>query len=144
MTDEPQGEFTVITEPMQRVFDKKNPIAMAYAAMLDQLRMLAIPHLPVNPEPEDFEDMADFGLRVAGCFDRFWKTVGDEAQSNATCNLDMKCFTNTFSDAMQGWATFEFDREAAALREERQTMNAVRYGRTLSGSMARLRSARRV
>jgi hypothetical protein len=144
MTDPIRGEFEVFTEPQRPAFDKKNPIAVAYVAMLDELRVLAIPHLHVNPEPEEFEDVADFGLRVAQCMDRFWKSVGDEAQSNAMCNLDMKCFTGTFVGALEGMATFELDREATALREERQTMNAVCYGRTLAGNMARLRSERSV
>ena|ERR1700689_4968901 len=139
-----KGEFEVFTEPQRPTFDKKNPIAVAYAAMLDQLRTLAVPHISVTPDPEEFEDVADFGLRVAQCIDRFWNAVGKEAQSNATCNLDMKCFTNVFVGAIEGMATFELDREAEALREERQTMNAIRYGRTLAGSMARLRNDRNI
>jgi hypothetical protein len=125
-----RGDFTVITEPVP-AFDKKNPIAAAYAAMLDQLRVLAVPHLHVSPDPEEFEDVADFGLRVAQCFDRFWKSVGDDAQSNATCNLDMQCFTNVFVQALEGFATFELDREAAALREDdADVRRASRHGRT--------------
>jgi hypothetical protein len=139
-----KGDFEVFTEPVRPTFDKKNPIAVAYAAMLDQLRVLAVPHIHVNPEPEEFEDVADFGLRVAQCMDRFWAAVGNEAQSNATYKLDMKCFSGAFVGALEGMATFELDREATALREERQTMNAVRYGRTLAGGMARLRSERNV
>jgi hypothetical protein len=139
MNEQIKGEFEVFTEP-KPLFDKKNPIAVAYVAMLDQLRTLAVPHISVSPDPEQFEDVADFGLRVAQCFDRFWKSVGDEAQSNATCNLDMKCFTNTLTDAMQGWATHEFDREAAALREERQDIaSAVRYRRTADNHIATIK-----
>ena len=140
-----RGDFTVITEPVQRTVDKKNPIAVAYAAMLDELRVLAVPHIHVNPEPEEFEDIADFGLRVAQCVDRFWKHVGDEAQSNATCNLDMQCFTNTFVQALEGFATFELDREAAALREDdADARRASRYGRTARTLIGAIRSARAI
>jgi hypothetical protein len=145
MTDPIRGEFEVFTEPQRPAFDKKNPIAVAYAAMLDQLRVLAIPHLHVNPEPEEFEDVADFGLRVAQCMDRFWISVGDEAQSNATCNLDMQCFTNVFVGALEGCAAFELDREAAALREdEADARRASRFGRTARAHIETIRRERSI
>lgn len=140
-----KGEFEVFTEPQRPVFDKKNPIAVAYAAMLDELRVLAVPYIHVNPNPEEFEDVADFGLRVAQCFDRFWKMVGDEAQSNATCNIDMQCFTNVFVQALEGFATFELDREAAALREDDvDARRASRFGRTARSYIGMIRSERGV
>jgi hypothetical protein len=143
MNDDIRGEYTEITEPLQSTVNAKNPMALAYAAMLDELRMLAIPHLPVNPEPEHFEDVADFGLRVAGCFDRFWHLVGDEAQSVVTCNLDIKCFTNTFTDALQGFSTFELDRAAGVLREDdAEARQASRYGRSARTLIGMIRGER--
>jgi hypothetical protein len=142
MNEQIKGDFEVFTEP-KRLFDKKNPIAGAYVAMLDELRTLAVPHLHVNPDPEEFKDVADFGLRVAQCVDRFWKTVGDEAQSNATCNLDMRCFTNVFVQALEGFATFELDREAAALREDdADARQAARHGRTARTLIGAIRAER--
>jgi len=139
-----KGEFDVSIEP-RPVFDKKNPMAVAYAAMLDQLRTLAVPHISVSPDPEQFEDVADFGLRVAQCFDRFWNAVGNEAQSNATCNLDMQCFTNVFVQALEGFATFELDREAAALREDdADARQAARHGRTARTLIAAIRAERAI
>jgi hypothetical protein len=138
-----RGEFEVFTEPQRTVFDKKNPIAVAYAAMLDELRTFAVPHIHVNPDPEEFEDVADFGLRIAQCVDRFWKAVGDEAQSNATCNLDMQCFTGAFVGALEGFSIFELDREAAALREDEAGARvASRYGRTAKTLIGMIRGER--
>jgi hypothetical protein len=153
MTDHPkviEGTFDVISEgvaafttsPVQAAApgNADNPIAAAHVALIRELAPLAIPKLHVNTDPEEFENVADYIVRMAAIFDRWLKAVGEDVKSSAICNVNLGMFTRQFQATVEGYATFELDRAAEALREEREEMDAdvrqaIRYGRTLGHVM---------
>lgn len=95
-----------------------NPFAQFHAALVAELARIVVPKIGVNPLAEEIEDAADYWLRVMDAMDRWFKANGEELNRNATINVDMKCFDRTFRDAIEGFATFEADRVATAIREE--------------------------
>lgn len=127
-----RGTFVQIDMAVPEVV-ATHPLAKAQSAMVGELVRLAAPKLSVNPEPEDFEDVADYLLRAARIVDAFIKEVGLEVQSSATTRIDMKCFTDVLKDALEGNATFEIDRCAEVLREDRaEVQSALRHRRHAS------------
>jgi len=153
MTDHPkviEGTFDVISEgvtafttsPVQAaaLANADNPIAAAHVTLIRELAPLAVPKLHVNTDPEEFENVADYIVRVSGIFDRWLKAVGEDVKSSAVCNVNLGMFTGQFQATVEGYATFELDRAAESLREEREEMDtdvrqAIRYGRTLGHVM---------
>lgn len=110
-----------------------HPIAKAQSAMVGELARLAAPKLSANPEPEDFEDVADYLLRTARIIDGFIHEVGLEVRSSATSHVDMTVFTDVLKDGLEGNATHEIDAAAQAVREEREEIDsALRHRRNAS------------
>jgi hypothetical protein len=110
-----------------------HPLALAQATMVTELARLVAPKLSANPEPEDFEDVADYLLRGARIIDDWIKEVGLEVRSSATCRVDMNMFTDVLKDALEGFATYEIDTAAEAVRDERQEIeSALRHRRSAS------------
>jgi hypothetical protein len=110
-----------------------HPLALAQATMVTELGRLVAPRLPVNPEPEDFEDVADYLVRGARIIDAWIKEVGLEVRSSATHRVDMKVFTDVLKDGLEGNATYEIDACAEAVREERaEVESALRHRRNAS------------
>lgn len=97
----------------------QNLIAIAHGVMAAKLAGVTPPRLLVSPDPEDFEAVAEYVHAVARIMDEWMLRVGNEVQSNSTVKIDMGCFTGTFTDAVEGWALAEINREAEALREDR-------------------------
>src|SRR6266702_7046916 len=95
-----EGSFTAVP-PSSRwaSADSKNPLGRAHYAMIRELCRMHIPHLPVVPEGEDFEDVADYLTRVAHIVDLFVKDVGEEVKSNALPVVDLKDFENVLLNA---------------------------------------------
>ena len=116
-----RGTFTTLEVPPIAAAKTAhfNPIAKAHEALINELAFVAIPRIHVTPEAEEFEDVADYLLRTAAMFDRWLKMVGEEVQANALTRIDMNDFEGRFVGALEGNATFELDRCAQAVREER-------------------------
>lgn len=114
------GSRLTITDAIARALAPKHPIARSHAAMVHELSLLRVPSIAVSPSPEHFEDVADYVLRVARIFDRHLADIGSEAQSNSIVNLDKGQFANQCLSAVEGNCTFELDKAAAALQEERE------------------------
>jgi hypothetical protein len=137
------GEFTRIVVAQPDPTQPTNPIALAHAAMVGAIARVVCPQLDVSPQPEEFEDVADYLIRVAQAMDIWLTEIGEIAQSNATCKLDKKCFTGIFEAAVDGFATFELDREAEVLREnEAEYRQAARQHRTMGAVVGMLRGER--
>jgi len=67
------------------------------------------------PSADQHEAIRDHIRYVARLADRWLAKVGLEVQSNSTAGAtDMRCFTETFTGAIDGNATFECDRAAEA------------------------------
>jgi hypothetical protein len=87
--------------------------------LVNQLSFVAVPKIHVSPFPEEFEDVADYILRMTQVFDRWLKAVGEEVQANALGRIEMDCFERSFTDAVEGNATFVCDKIAEDYRIER-------------------------
>ena len=114
------GSRLTIAKAIERALAPKHALARSHAAMVQELSTLHVPRISVAPEPEEFEDVADYLLRIADIFDRHLKELGAEAQSNSITKLDVSEFENQCRSAVEGNATFQLDKASAAFREERQ------------------------
>lgn len=126
-----RGEFVRIdvAADVQPANVSSNPFAQFQAQLVAELCRIVVPKISVNPEPEEFEDVADYLLRVARIFDRLLKAVGEEVDRNSTIKVDLSVFTDAFFSAVDGMATFECDRMARTVREERDEIEGeVRRG----------------
>ena len=129
-----RGTFTQVdmTNPVPVAV---HPIAKAQSAMIGELARLAAPKLSANPEPEDFEDVADYLLRAARIIDGFIHEVGLEVRSSATNHVDMTVFTDVLKDGLEGNATHEIDAAAEAVRDEREEIESAIRNRRYAGAM---------
>ena len=95
-----------------------NVIAKAHAELVRELSAVVPPRIHVNPLPEEFEDTADYILRVAKMVDRWLLSVGLEVKCNATATVNIDMFTEMVAGSIDGWATAECDGAANELRDE--------------------------
>ena len=134
MTDTPEipGEFTRVNLEAPKA-QPAHPIAKAQAAMVRELARLVAPKLHADPHAEEFEDVADYLLRVARVVDVFLLEVGEEVRCSATRKVDMSAFTDQLYDAVNGNATGECDRCADQVREDRAEIeSALRHRRNVN------------
>jgi hypothetical protein len=133
MNDKIIGEFEVFTEPQrndptQQLIEtlrraagsRHNAIATVHREAVQALARLYVPRLDVSPSPEQFRDLADFLTHWARISDRVLKIVGEEAASNTSETIDARVFDGAFLGGIQGEATFELERCAAAVEAEQE------------------------
>jgi hypothetical protein len=122
MTDIPivRGEYHLIENRLhfEPKVERTDPIAKAQAALIDQLSNICAPRVARYPSPDEFEDVADYILRMTRAFDRWHLAVGQEVAANASGNVDLKVFEGAFTAAAEGNSTHECDACAEAVREE--------------------------
>lgn len=131
MSNEPEGDFTVITEPqrndplqslinmLQRASGARHSaIAQAHRESVQMLARLYVPHLSVNPSPQQFRDLADFIVNWARIADRVLKIIGQEAKANSTSGVNLGLFLNQFQATVEGYATAELEGAAVTVEEE--------------------------
>src|ERR1043166_7634564 len=97
----------------------QNLIAAAHAVMCAKLAAITPSRITINPEPDEFEATAEYIHAVCRVMDEWILRVGQEVQSNASVRIDIDQFRGTFTDAVEGQAIFECEREAETLREDR-------------------------
>ena len=114
------GNRHTIAQAIERALAPKHPLARSHAVMVRELSTLHVPQFSHSPSPEQFEDVADYLLRLADIFDRHLKEIGVEASSNSITTLDKSQFANQCRSALEGNATFQLDKGAEALRAERE------------------------
>jgi hypothetical protein len=112
-----KGEFTKVDASKLASPTSSNPIAKAHFAMIRELARMRLPSIGVSATPEDFEDVADYLVRVTSMFDMFLQSVGEDVRSNALCNIDLAQFSNQFAGAIDGNAVYELTCAAEAARE---------------------------
>jgi len=95
------------------------PIKQAHELMLAKLCALRPPHITVNPDPEEFQATQEYLLNVARIVDAMIIEVGREVQSNSSLRIDLKLFENVLTDALEGFAVYEIEREIDDMKEER-------------------------
>lgn len=125
MTDEThnilRGTFSVINNRVHVTAPQvtaTHELAKLHQAMVLEVSSIIAPKLPLNPEPEDFENVADYLIRFAQAVDRHVKAVGEEAKANASTKINLHYFEEQLEMALNGWATAELDKAANALREQ--------------------------
>lgn len=97
------------------------PIKAAHELLMTKLAAMlpVVPRLPIDPDPEQFEDVADYICEAARIFDQWLLAVGREVKANAPCKIDMKLFTDVFLNAVEGEATAEITKCAERVKEDR-------------------------
>lgn len=123
-----RGTFVEITAPKiaASIGAPINPIAKAHEALIAELAPMQPPRIHINPHPEEFEDVADYILRVAQMVDRWLLAVGTEVRSNATAHINLDLFKGMMVDAVDGWCTSECDGAASELRSEYENTEPMR------------------
>jgi hypothetical protein len=112
------GEFTEIPVASLALPPNAHPLAKAHVALVQELARLHVPHYGLHATPEQHEDVADYLIRIAQAMDRHLAEVGREVNRNAGVSVDQAPFAGAFLGAIEGNATFECDRAAAAMRED--------------------------
>jgi hypothetical protein len=112
-----RGEFAHINPSRLASPTSTNPISVAHFAMIKELARMQPAKISVSGAPEDFEDVADYIVRLAATFDRLLLAVGESVKENALCQVDLNDFTGVVADAIQGNATFDIDQAAQAAQE---------------------------
>lgn len=102
-----------------------DPIAVSQRAMAIELMRLKAPTFSRSAIPEEFEDVADYLLRLADIVDRHIAAVGVEVFANASVAIDVSVFRKPLRDALDGNATYECTREAEALRDDEREVRRV-------------------
>ena len=131
-----KGEFDVSiepqrTDPLQALVEtlrrasgaRHNAIATVHREAVQALARLYVPHISVSPSADQFRDVADFLVHWARISDRLLKIVGEEAASNTSERIDAAVFEGRFFGAIDGDATFELERCAAAVEAEEEAAN---------------------
>jgi hypothetical protein len=95
-----------------------NPIEQARRTFLKALAAIKTPTIGSWPEPDDFLAVKDHIAEVAAIADQWLRAVGTEVRCNTSENLNMSFFESAFTDAFEGWASFEITRAAEALAED--------------------------
>jgi len=127
------GDWSVFTEPLrsdptQQLIEtlrraagsRHNAIATVHREAVQALARLYVPRLDVSPSPDQFRDLADFLTRWARIADRVLKIVGEEAVANSSERIDARVFEDRFFGGIDGDATFELERAAAAVEAEQE------------------------
>lgn len=97
-----------------------NPLAVAMGELVRALIAMPVPRIPIEPEPGDIQDINIFMSDYTKAFDALHKVVGEQLAANVSSKVDMGCFTDVFRDAIDGMASFEVNRAADILRDERE------------------------
>jgi hypothetical protein len=92
-------------------------LAVSLGKMQAAIEALELPHIR-RGDPDSLEAIGSYALEFARIIDEYFLVLGQELENNAPCKIGMKCFTNTFTRAVEGSADFEARRAADILREE--------------------------
>lgn len=110
-------ETILAAKPAQRP-QRHDPVKSAMEVLIATLAHLPTPKIPVEPLPGDIQDMNIHIFDFAKAVDAYFRVLGEHLQANATCKVDMSCFTGVFSGAVEGMASYEVNRAADVLRDD--------------------------
>jgi hypothetical protein len=79
---------------------------------------------PIDPSPlaAQFEEVGEHIHYMAVLVDGWLRKIGAEVASNSTSTCDMRCFTEQFSGAVEGFALFEVQKAAEQIRADAEEM----------------------
>lgn len=98
------------------------PVPDHYSAQASAAAGLAgikLAKLSTHPEPEDFLAVRDDVEAIARIVDRLLLYIGRHAKENSS-DISLADFTNVLRGATEGYATYQCERAARALHEERE------------------------
>jgi hypothetical protein len=99
----------------------QNPFEAARLTLIRQLLAMKAPKAySAFPSPADHEGIADHIREAAAIFDAWLAAIGFQIADNATTQIDMRSFEGAFTGAIEGNATYECERAAQALRDDRR------------------------
>jgi hypothetical protein len=115
------ADLATLSPTLPTVPAQSNPFEAMRLALIKRLLELKAPKAyPSFPSPGHHEGVAQHIRDAALIFDEWLAAVGFQVSDNATCNIDMRVFEDTFTAAIEGNATFEVDRAAESLLEGRR------------------------
>lgn len=94
----------------------RNPLNCAMERLIMELAQLRPPHMPVMPEPEDFERVSGHLVSFAEIVDRYVKAVGEVAKYHSAVTIDLRLFQDQLSGALIGNATVDLRKAAEAIQ----------------------------
>lgn len=98
-----------------------NPFETSRDLMIAKLWELLPPKAyPVFPSPGHHEGVAHYLRELAAIVDAHIETIGMHARDNAITDLDLRCFEDVLSGAIEGNATHVLEEEAHELRDSRR------------------------
>jgi hypothetical protein len=78
--------------------------------------------IDVDPLAKQFEDVGEHIHYMARLVDVWLRRIGAEVASNSTSTCDMRCFTEQFTGAVEGFALFEVSKAAEQVRADAEEM----------------------
>jgi hypothetical protein len=100
-----------------------NPFEIARRALISALvRMEAPKAFTTFPVPSEFTGVIDHMRQAAGLFDEWLAAIGHQVADNSSGNVDMRLFRSAFTDAIDGNAMWEVEKQGEALIEDHNEM----------------------
>src|SRR5216684_2478892 len=105
------------------ILRSNNPFEAARLKLIASLLAMKAPAAyPSFPVPSDHAGVADHLREAAIIFDEWLATVGHQIRDNASNDVDERVFEGAFTGAIEGNATWEVEKAAETLLDERNAM----------------------
>lgn len=100
-----------------------NPFETARLALIKKLLEIKTPgSFSVFPIPCEFTAVIDHMREVAGIVDEWCAAIGHEVSDNSSSRVDIDLFRSPMTDAIDGNATWEVEKQAETLLEDHNDM----------------------
>lgn len=118
----PSTTFSPAAEPAPL---SSNPFEAARLTLIKRLLTMTAPKAyPAFPKPIHHQTVACHIREAAAIFDEWLSAIGRQVAFNANGEVDRSVFTDAFTAAIDGNATYECDRIAENMVEERHPLLA--------------------
>jgi hypothetical protein len=95
----------------------------ARLALIKKLLEIKAPgSFSVFPHPQEFTVVIDHMREVAGIVDEWCAAIGHEVADNSSSRVDIDLFRSPLSDALEGNAQWEIEKQAEQLLEDHNDM----------------------
>lgn len=101
----------------------QNPFETARLALVKKLLAVKAPgSFSVFPVPQEFTGIIDHMREVAGIVDEWCAAIGHEVADNSSSRVDIDLFRSPMTDAIDGNAMWEIEKQAEAAIEDHNSM----------------------
>lgn len=102
---------------------RPNTFETARLALIKKLLAIKAPgSFSTFPVPCEFTAVIDHMREAAGIFDEWLAAIGHEVADNSTSRVDIDLFRSAFTNAIDGNAQWEVEKQAEALIEDHNDM----------------------